>query len=99
MTKDWWKNAVIYQVYPKSFFDTNGDGIGDLHGIDTKLDYLQKLGVDALWISPIYLSPQIDNGYDIADYRKIDPMFGNNQDLETLIHMRIKEILKSSWIW
>lgn len=85
MNKEWWKNAVIYQVYPKSFFDTNDDGIGDLKGIDSKLDYLKKLGVDALWISPCYLSPQIDNGYDIADYRKIDPMFGDNSDLEQLI--------------
>ncbi|WP_119326481.1 glycoside hydrolase family 13 protein [Companilactobacillus musae] len=85
MNEEWWKNAVIYQVYPKSFLDTNNDGIGDLKGIDTKLNYLKELGVDALWISPIYLSPQIDNGYDIADYRKIDPMFGNNKDLEQLI--------------
>lgn len=85
MNKEWWKNAVIYQVYPKSFFDTNDDGIGDLKGIDSKLDYLKELGVDALWISPCYLSPQIDNGYDIADYRKIDPMFGDNSDLEKLI--------------
>lgn len=85
MNKEWWKNAVIYQVYPKSFLDTNDDGIGDLKGIDSKLGYLKKLGVDALWISPCYLSPQIDNGYDIADYRKIDPMFGDNSDLEQLI--------------
>lgn len=86
MKNEWWKNAVIYQVYPKSFYDTNADGIGDLKGIDEKLDYLKKLGVDAIWISPCYLSPQIDNGYDIADYRKIDPMFGNNEDMKKLIH-------------
>lgn len=85
MDKEWWKNAVIYQVYPKSFLDTNDDGVGDLKGIDSKLGYLEELGVDALWISPCYLSPQIDNGYDIADYRKIDPMFGDNSDLEQLI--------------
>lgn len=85
MTQDWWKNAVIYQIYPKSFLDTNNDGIGDLNGIDKKLDYLKKLGVDALWISPVYLSPQVDNGYDIADYRKIDPMFGDNADMKHLI--------------
>jgi oligo-1,6-glucosidase len=83
--QDWWKNAVIYQIYPKSFLDTNNDGIGDLNGIDKKLDYLKKLGIDALWISPVYLSPQIDNGYDIADYRKIDPMFGDNADMKHLI--------------
>jgi len=86
MKNKWWKNAVIYQVYPKSFYDTNADGIGDLQGIDEKLDYLKNLGVDAIWISPCYLSPQIDNGYDIADYRKIDPMFGNNEDMKELIH-------------
>lgn len=85
MTQEWWKNAVIYQIYPKSFLDTNGDGVGDLNGIDKKLDYLKKLGIDALWISPVYLSPQIDNGYDIADYRKIDPMFGSNTDMKKLI--------------
>lgn len=85
MIQDWWKNAVIYQIYPKSFLDTNNDGIGDLNGIDKKLDYLKKLGIDALWISPVYLSPQIDNGYDIADYRKIDPMFGDNADMKHLI--------------
>lgn len=85
MKSEWWKNAVIYQVYPKSFYDTNNDGIGDLSGIDKKLNYLKSLGIDALWISPCYLSPQIDNGYDIADYRKIDPMFGNNDDMKQLI--------------
>jgi len=85
VTQEWWKNAVIYQIYPKSFLDTNGDGVGDLNGIDKKLDYLKKLGIDALWISPVYLSPQIDNGYDIADYRKIDPMFGSNTDMKKLI--------------
>ncbi|MBL3530877.1 alpha-glucosidase [Companilactobacillus zhachilii] len=85
MKNEWWKNAVIYQVYPKSFYDTNADGIGDLPGIDAKLDYLKELGIDAIWISPCYLSPQIDNGYDIADYRKIDPMFGENSDMIKLI--------------
>lgn len=85
MTNDWWKNAVIYQVYPKSFLDTNADGIGDLNGIDKKLDYLSDLGIDAIWISPVYLSPQVDNGYDIANYRKIDPMFGDNKDIKKLI--------------
>ena len=65
--KDWWKEAVIYQIYPKSFQDTNGDGFGDLPGIIEHLDYLQNLGVDAIWLSPIYASPQKDNGYDISD--------------------------------
>ena len=83
--KDWWKNAVIYQIYPKSFQDANGDGIGDLPGITARLDYLQTLGVDALWLSPIFASPQVDNGYDISDYQAVDPMFGALDDLRALI--------------
>lgn len=85
MRNDWWKEAVIYQVYPKSFNDTNGDGVGDLKGIEEKLPYLKELGIDAIWISPIYLSPQIDNGYDVADYYNIDPLFGSMEDMESLI--------------
>ena len=81
----WWKNAVIYQIYPKSFQDSNGDGIGDLPGIMSHLDYLQKLGIDAIWLSPIYKSPGIDNGYDIADYEAIDPQYGTMQDMDRLI--------------
>ena len=81
----WWKNAVIYQIYPKSFQDSNGDGIGDLPGIMSHLDYLQKLGIDAIWLSPIYKSPGIDNGYDIADYEAIDPQYGTMQDMDKLI--------------
>ncbi len=81
----WWKSAVFYQVYPKSFQDTDGDGVGDLKGIISRLDYLEKLGIDALWICPVCLSPQVDNGYDISDYRAIDPMFGDLTDMETLI--------------
>lgn len=83
--KDWWKQAVIYQIYPKSFQDSNGDGIGDLPGILSRLDYLEDLGVDALWLSPIFCSPQADNGYDVSDYEDVDPMFGSMADLETLI--------------
>ena len=83
--KDWWKQAVIYQIYPKSFQDSNGDGIGDLPGILSRLDYLQKLGVDALWLCPVFASPQADNGYDVADYQAIDPMFGSLDDMRTLI--------------
>lgn len=85
MRNTWWKDAVIYQVYPKSFNDTNHDGIGDLKGIEEKLPYLKELGIDAIWISPVYLSPQIDNGYDIADYYQIDPMFGTNDEMDELI--------------
>ena len=81
----WWKNAVIYQIYPRSFQDTNGDGIGDLPGVISRLDYLAQLGVDGIWLSPVYVSPQVDNGYDVADYRDIDPIFGSMADMERLI--------------
>ena len=85
MKKPWWKNAVVYQIYPKSFQDSNGDGIGDIKGIIRRLDYLEELGIDAVWLSPVYCSPQDDNGYDISDYQDIDPMFGNLSDMEELI--------------
>lgn len=81
----WWKNAVIYQIYPRSFQDSNGDGIGDLRGIIQRLDYLEGLGVDALWLCPVYPSPMDDNGYDISDYCGIDPSFGTMADMEELI--------------
>ena len=82
---NWWRSAVIYQIYPRSFQDSNGDGIGDLQGIISRLDYLQNLGIDAIWLSPVCKSPQADNGYDISDYRDIDPMFGSLRDMEQLI--------------
>ena len=85
MEKDWWKGKVAYQIYPKSFNDSNGDGIGDLKGITEKLDYLQGLGIDILWLSPVYKSPFVDQGYDIADYYAIDPQFGTMEDMEELI--------------
>ena len=85
MNKKWWKDAVVYQIYPKSFQDSNGDGIGDIRGIISRLDYLEDLGIDAVWISPMYCSPQDDNGYDISDYQDIDPMFGSLEDMEELI--------------
>lgn len=81
----WWKNAVVYQIYPRSFADSNGDGIGDLRGIIGKLDYLADLGVDVLWLSPIYPSPQCDTGYDISDYCDIDPVFGTLADFDELL--------------
>ena len=84
-TVKWWKNAVIYQIYPRSFQDSNGDGVGDLNGIVQRLDYLAGLGVDAIWLCPVYRSPQDDNGYDISDYCDIDPMFGTLADMERLI--------------
>jgi len=91
----WWKNAVIYEVYPRSFQDTNGDGIGDLNGLTERLDYLHDLGVDALWLTPAYPSPQVDFGYDISDYRTIDPQYGTLADFDRLVveaqkrHIRI----------
>ncbi|WP_084076961.1 alpha-glucosidase [Demequina sp. NBRC 110057] len=81
----WWKSAVVYQIYPRSFQDSDGDGIGDLPGIRQRLDHLERLGVDVLWLSPIYASPQADNGYDISDYRAIDPVFGTLDDLDALL--------------
>ncbi|MEU5212262.1 glycoside hydrolase family 13 protein [Streptomyces sp. NPDC020742] len=82
---DWWRHAVIYQVYPRSFADANGDGMGDLAGVRSRLPYLRDLGVDAVWLSPFYASPQADAGYDVADYRTIDPMFGTLADAEAVI--------------
>ncbi|MFH8340898.1 glycoside hydrolase family 13 protein [Streptomyces sp. AM6-12] len=83
--RDWWREAVIYQVYPRSFADSNGDGMGDLEGVRSRLPYLRDLGVDAVWLSPFYASPQADAGYDVADYRAVDPMFGTLLDADALI--------------
>ena len=93
-TNKWWKNAVVYQIYPKSFQDSNGDGYGDIRGIISRLDYLKDLGIDAVWISPMYCSPQDDNGYDISDYQDIDPMFGTMDDMEELIREAGKRGIK-----
>ncbi len=90
----WWANAVVYQIYPRSFQDTNGDGIGDLKGITSRLDYLADLGVDVLWLSPVYRSPQDDNGYDISDYQDIDPLFGTLEDMDELLAEAHKRGLK-----
>jgi alpha-glucosidase len=93
--QDWWQNAVIYEIYPRSFQDTNGDGIGDLNGITARLDYLKDLGVDAIWLTPCYPSPQVDFGYDISDYKNIDPQYGTLADFDKLVsearkrHIRI----------
>jgi alpha-glucosidase len=93
--QDWWKNAVLYEIYPRSFQDSNGDGIGDLNGITQRLDYLKSLGIDAIWLSPVYPSPQVDFGYDISDYENIDPQYGTLKDFDHLVaeaqkrHIRI----------
>jgi hypothetical protein len=83
--RDWWKNATIYEIYPRSFQDLNGDGVGDLDGITERLDYLKQLGVDAIWLTPIYSSPQVDFGYDISDYKNIDPQYGTLADFDRLV--------------
>lgn len=83
--QDWWKHAVFYQVYPRSFKDSNGDGIGDLKGITSKIQHFKDAGVDAIWLSPIYKSPQIDQGYDISDFNEIDEKFGTMEDFDELL--------------
>jgi alpha-glucosidase len=98
---DWWRSAVIYQVYPRSFKDSNGDGIGDLKGILQKLDYIASLGVDAVWISPFFKSPMRDFGYDISDYRAVEPIFGNIDDFKALLHkahqLDLKVLIDQVW--
>lgn len=85
MIKKWWHKSVVYQIYPRSFKDTNNDGIGDIQGIIEKLDYLATLGIDVIWLSPVYKSPMVDNGYDISDYQDIDEIFGSLDDMDQLI--------------
>ena len=82
--EDWWKQAVVYQVYPRSFYDTNGDGLGDIRGVTAQMDYLHELGVDAIWLSPFYPSPLVDGGYDVADYRDVDPRLGTLEDFDEM---------------
>lgn len=94
MNEAWWKRAVVYQIYPKSFQDTTGNGIGDLQGIIKRLDYLQTLGIDVIWLTPVYQSPQKDNGYDISDYFSIDPMYGTMEDFEELLNEAHKRNIK-----
>ena len=81
----WWRDAVLYQIYPRSFADGDGDGVGDLPAIRERLPYLKRLGVDAVWLSPFYVSPQADGGYDVADYRAVDPMFGTLADFDAVV--------------
>src|SRR3546814_3825746 len=83
--REWWRGAAIYQIYPRSFADSNGDGIGDLPGITAHLDHVARLGVDAIWLSPFFPSPMKDFGYDVADYRGVDPIFGTLADFDALV--------------
>ena len=85
MERQWWHSSVVYQIYPRSFNDSNGDGIGDINGIREKLDYLKELGIDVIWLSPVYKSPNDDNGYDISDYQDIMSDFGNMDDFDELL--------------
>src|SRR5690606_727742 len=97
MERHWWKESVVYQIYPRSFMDSNGDGIGDINGIIQKLDYLKSLGIDVIWLSPVYQSPNDDNGYDISDYHAIMKEFGTMEDWERLLqevhHREMKLIM------
>src|SRR5438309_9214941 len=81
----WWRGAAIYQIYPRSFADSNGDGVGDLPGITAKIDYVASIGVDAIWLSPFFTSPMRDFGYDVSDYCAVDPVFGSIEDFERLV--------------
>lgn len=85
MAEQWWRGGIIYQVYPRSFADSNGDGVGDLPGLIGRLDYIRALNVDAIWISPFFKSPMKDFGYDVSDYRDVDPLFGTLADFDRLI--------------
>ncbi|SEQ76525.1 trehalose-6-phosphate hydrolase [Virgibacillus subterraneus] len=94
MNEAWWQKAVVYQIYPKSFHDTTGNGVGDIQGIIKKLDYIKKIGVDVIWLTPVYHSPQKDNGYDISDYYSIEPMYGTMEDFEELLAETHKRDMK-----
>lgn len=94
MARKWWQDAVIYQIYPRSFQDSNGDGIGDLEGIRSRLGYLKDLGVDAIWLSPFYKSPMKDFGYDVSDYCAVDPIFGTLADFDRLLEDTHKRGIK-----
>lgn len=94
MEKQWWKESIVYQIYPRSFLDSNGDGIGDLRGITKKLDYIHDLGADVIWLCPIYDSPNADNGYDIRDYRAIMKDFGTMEDFDELLSEAHRKGLK-----
>ena len=98
---DWWRGAAIYQIYPRSFLDTGGDGIGDLPGVTAKLGYIAQLGADAIWLCPFFLSPQCDFGYDVASYTDIDPIFGTMADFDDLVRqahaLGLKVLIDQVW--
>jgi hypothetical protein len=96
---DWWRYAIFYQVYPRSFQDSDGDGVGDIRGIIRRLPYLKSLGVDAVWLSPIFPSPMADFGYDISDYTGIDPLFGTMDDFDALVEAADAKASRSYSIW
>jgi alpha-glucosidase len=100
-TTDWWRGAVIYQIYPRSFFDTKGDGIGDLHGIAARLEHVAQLGADAIWLCPFFMSPQRDFGYDVASYVDVDPIFGTMADFDALLQrahaLGLKVLIDQVW--
>ena len=98
-TLKWWQQTAVYQIYPRSFQDTTGSGEGDIPGVTRHLDYLRKLGVGAIWLTPVYPSPMVDNGYDISDYTAIDPRYGTTADMDTLIAEGRSGISASSWTW
>ncbi|MDN6459428.1 MAG: alpha-amylase, partial [Bifidobacterium crudilactis] len=94
LNDDWWKQAVVYQIYPRSFKDANGDGLGDIPGITSKMQYLRELGIDAIWLSPFYPSDLADGGYDIIDYRNVDPRLGTMQDFDAMVSAAHQEGIK-----
>ena len=96
---EWWKGCVIYQIYPRSFQDTSGNGIGDLKGIIQRLDYVSNLGVDAIWLSPVFKSPMKDMGYDVSNYEEIDPLFGDLDDFDLLLEKAHSLGLKVIKFW
>src|SRR5262249_1173430 len=100
-SRDWWRGAVIYQIYPRSFFDSSGDGVGDLPGVLAKLDYVASLGVDAIWLSPFFTSPMKDFGYDVADHCAVDPVFGTLADFDRVIarahQLGLKVLIDQVW--
>ncbi|MEK6344534.1 MAG: alpha-amylase family glycosyl hydrolase, partial [Curtobacterium sp.] len=91
---DWWRDAVVYQVYPRSFADANGDGLGDVAGITSRVPYLASLGVDAVWLSPFFPSPLADGGYDVADYRAVDPRLGTLDDFDAFLRAAHEHVLR-----